>query len=209
MRDIYGGAKNPRTGEQIFAGFQPGSEQQLMMLIGGNEPFSVANSYFRDIVFGDPQWDFKSYDYDKDLVASFEAGSDILDVPSDGLDGFFEGGGKLLLSHGWIDGLIPAGNTVEFYKSMTADMDREKATDSVRLFMLPEVSHCGLSGALREMDMLSVIDQWVETGKAPDRFTASGTSNQKTITRPMCPYPQVARYKGSGSMDDAGSFECK
>ncbi|MBN2320401.1 MAG: tannase/feruloyl esterase family alpha/beta hydrolase, partial [Acidobacteria bacterium] len=117
LGDIYGGTKNPRTGEKVFAGFPLGSEQQVTALTGGSEPFPVATSYFRDIVFNDPQWDFKSFDYDKDLGASYKAGSDILDVPSDGLTKFIEGGGKLLLSHGWADGLIPAPNTIEFYKS--------------------------------------------------------------------------------------------
>jgi feruloyl esterase len=207
LSDIYAGPKNPRTGKQIFTGFPPGSEQQLMMMAGGKEPFPVATSYFRDIVFNDPQWDYKSYDYDKDLAASYNAGSEILDVPSDGLGKFIEGGGKLLLSHGWADGLIPARNTVEFYKSMTANMNPEKAADSVRLFLIPGAGHCG--GEAGVTDMLSVIDQWVETGKAPDRIIASSSANEKPLTRPLCPYPQVAKYKGSGSTDDAANFECK
>jgi hypothetical protein len=207
LRDIYAGVKNPRTGKQIFAGFPPGSEQQFMMLTQGAEPFPVATSYFRDIVFDDPQWDFKSYDYDKDLAASYEAGSDILDVPSGGLNKFVEGGGKLLLSHGWADGLIPAPNTVEFYTSMAAEMDPDKAANSVRLFMIPNAGHCG-GGSAGVADMLSVIDAWVETGKAPERIIATSPPNQKQISRPLCPYPQVAGYKGTGSTDDAANFEC-
>jgi feruloyl esterase len=208
MRAVYAGAKNPRTGEQIIAGYQPGSEQQLMMLIGEKEPFPVANSYFRDVVFENPQWDYRSYDYDKDLAASFKIGSEILDVPSDGLAKFFKGGGKLLLSHGWADGLIPAGNTTAFYKSMIAKMDRKNIANSVRLFMLPGVGHCGGGNAPSVTDMLSVIDQWVETGKAPDRIIATNPPNQKPMSRPVCPYPQIAKYKGSGSTDDAAYFEC-
>jgi feruloyl esterase len=209
MRDIYGGPRNPRTGEQIFAGFEPGSEQQLMALVGGKEPFPVATSYFRDIAFNNPQWDFKSFDYDKDLAASYKAGSDIVDVPSDGLAKFIEGGGKLLLSHGWSDGLIPAANTAAFYRSMTAKMDPKKAKESVRLFMLPGVGHCGGGDAPGVTDMLSAIDQWVEKGKAPDRIIASNAPNQKPMSRAICPYPQVAKYKGSGNPDDAVNFECK
>jgi hypothetical protein len=131
MRQVYDGAKNPRTGEQILAGFQPGSEQQLMALIGGKEPFPAASSYFRDVVFNNPQWDYKSFDYDKDLAAAYNIGREILDVPSDGLSKFFKNGGKLLLSHGWSDGLIPAGGTVVFYKSMTAKMDPKTAEYAV------------------------------------------------------------------------------
>ncbi len=208
MRDIYAGTRNPRTGEQIFAGFPPGSEQQLMVLVGDTQPFPAAISYFRDIVFNNPQWDYKSYDYDKDAAASFKAASAILDVPADGLTEFIEGGGKLLLSHGWADGLIPASNTVAFYKSMTANITPEKAGGSVRLFLLPGVGHCGGGDAPGVTDMISAIDRWVETGKAPDRIIAGTSPNQKPMTRPICPYPQVAKYKGSGSTDDAANFVC-
>jgi len=208
LRDIYGGTKNPATGELVFAGFPPGSEQQLMALISGPEPFLVATSYFRDIVFKNPQWDYKSYDYNKDLEASFKAGSDILDVPSNGLTRFFEGGGKLLLSHGWADGLIPAPNTVAFYKSMIANMDPDKAAESVRLFMVPGMGHCGGGDAPCVFDMLSVIDKWAEEGKAPDSIIASRAPNQKPMTRPICPYPRIARYKGTGDTDDAANFIC-
>jgi feruloyl esterase len=215
LRDIYGGAKNPRTGELVFAGFPPGSEQQVMALTSGPQPFMVATSYFRDIVFKDPNWNFKSFDYDKDLAASYRAGSDILDVPPDGLSKFFNGGGKLLLSHGWADGLIPAPNTVAFYKTMTAKMDEGKASDSVRLFMVPGMGHCGGGAGPSVLDMLSVIDTWVTEGKAPDRIIASTPADnpmnpdRKQMTRPVCPYPEVAVYKGSGSTDEAGNFVCE
>ncbi|HSW39888.1 MAG TPA: tannase/feruloyl esterase family alpha/beta hydrolase [Acidobacteriota bacterium] len=208
LRDIYAGVKNRRTGEHVFAGFPPGSEQQLAILIGGKEPFPVATSYFRDIVFKDPQWDFRSFDYDKDLEASYKAGRHILDVPSDGLDRFFERGGKLLLSHGWADGLIPAGNTAEFYREMTARMDPEKADASVRLFLIPGMGHCGGGDAPNIVDMISVLDRWVEPGKAPDRIIAANPPNRNPMTRPVCPYPQVAAYTGSGSVDDAANFIC-
>ena len=215
LRDIYGGVKNPRTGELVFSGFSPGSEQMLAMLTSGTEPFPVATSYFRDIVFKDPVWDFKSFDYDKDLSVSYKAGSDILDVPPDGLSKFFKGGRKLLLSHGWADGLIPAPNTVAFYKTMTSKMKKDKAADSVRLFMIPGMGHCGGGDGPSVADMLTVIDKWVTEGKAPDKIIASTppgnpmNPNQKQMTRPICPYPEVAVYKGSGNTDDAANFECK
>jgi feruloyl esterase len=215
LRDIYGGVKNPRTGELIFAGFEPGSEQMLAMLTVGTEPFPVATSYFRDIVFKDPAWDFKSFDYDKDLAESYRAGSDILDVPPDGLSNFFNGGGKLILSHGWADGLIPARNTVAFYKKMTSNMDKDKSADSVRLFMVPGMGHCGGGTGPTVLDMLPVIDKWVTEGKAPERILASTPArnpmnpDQKQMTRPICPYPEVAVYKGSGSTDDAANFMCE
>jgi pimeloyl-ACP methyl ester carboxylesterase len=209
LRAIYGGTKNPRTGETVIAGYEPGSEQQLMVLIGGKEPFSVATSYFGDIVFANPQWDYKSYDYDKDLAATFKAGSGILDVPPDGLGKFFRDGRKLLLSHGWADGLIPAANTAAFYKSMTAKMDAKTKRDSVRLFMIPGMGHCGGGEAPVVTDMIATIDKWVEKGEAPERIIASRPPEEKPMTRPLCPYPKVAKYKGTGSTDDAANFACE
>ena len=222
LRDIYGYVKNSRTGEQVFAGFEPGSEQQLMMLVTGNEPFPVAMSYFRDLVFADPQWDFKSYDYDKDIEKSYKFGGEILDVPGTGPVKFLERGGKLLLSHGWADGLIPARNTIDFYRSLTAALTSEKTKDSVQLFMLPGTGHCGGGDAANVVDMLSVIDRWVEEGRKPEQIIASRASNTgapgkpsnkpidaKPQTRPLCPWPKVAVYKGSGSTDDAANFECR
>ncbi len=208
LHDIYAGPKNPRTGAQIFAGYEPGSEQQLMVLDGGKEPFPVATSYFRDLVFHDPKWDFKSYNYDTDLAASYKAGSDILDVPSDGLAAYLAGGGKLLLSHGWSDGLIPSPNTVAYYKAIETELPEEETADSVRLFMIPGMGHCGGGDAPTVTDMLSVIDRWVETGKAPEIITVKSSPQQKPASRPLCPYPQYARYKGSGDANDAASFVC-
>jgi len=223
LRDIYGAVKNPRTGEKVFAGFEPGSEQQLMMLVMGEEPFPVATSYFRDLVFADPKWDFKSFDYDKDVEKARAFGSDILDVPGDGPVKFLEGGGKLLLSHGWADGLIPARNTIDFYQSLTGALEAKKASgkakDSVALFMIPGMGHCGGGDGPTSVDMLSEIDRWVETGKKPERIIASrgaqpGAPGRPPAaatpqTRPLCPWPTVAAYKGTGSTDEAANFECK
>lgn len=208
LRDIYAGPKNPRTGARIFAGFEPGSELQLMALVGGTEPFPVATSYFRDLVFHDPKWDFKSYEYDKDLAVSYKAGSAILDVPSDGLAAYLAGGGKLLLSHGWADGLIPSMNTVEYYRSIREELPPEETADSVRLFMIPGMGHCGGGDAPTVTDMLSVIGGWVETGKAPSRIVANSSPRQKPASQLLCPYPQIARYKGSGNPEDAAGFVC-
>ncbi|MCL2877942.1 MAG: tannase/feruloyl esterase family alpha/beta hydrolase [Acidobacteria bacterium] len=221
LRDIYGSVKNARTGEKVYAGFEPGSEQQLMMLVTGDEPFPVATSYFRDLVFADQKWDFKTFDYDKDIEAARKYGSAVLDVPPDGPVKFLQGGGKLLLSHGWADGLIPARSIIDFYQSLTASLKSEQLKDSVQLFMMPGVGHCGGGDGPSVVDMLSEIDRWVETGKKPERIIASRadvpakpaakTAQPQTqpMTRPLCPWPQVAVYKGSGSTDAAANFECR
>ena len=229
LRDIYEGARNARTGEKVYAGFEPGSEQQLNMLVLGNEPFAAASSFFKDLVFADQTWDYKTFDYDKDIDRARKLASAIIDVPADGPVKFLEGGGKLLLSHGWADGLIPARSTVDFYESLTANLKNDKLKDSVQLFMMPGVGHCSGGDGPSVVDMLAEIDQWVETGKKPERIIASRpaapakpaakTAQTQTqpqaqpksqpMTRPLCPWPQVAVYKGSGSTDDAANFECR
>ena len=208
MRAVYDGVKNPRTGERIFAGFEPGSEIQLGLLMTGPEPFPVATSYMRDIVFKDPKWDFKTFDYDSDTAKAREAGSTILDVPSDGLSKYFAGGGKLLLTHGWSDGLIPAGNTVAFYKAMLGALDANTAASSVRLFMVPGMSHCAGGDGPSQFDTLSIIDGWTDKGAPPDQILASTPPGTPAMSRPLCPYPKIAKYAGKGLTGNAANFEC-
>jgi feruloyl esterase len=92
---------------------------------------------------------------------------------------------------------------------MLSKMDSKKAADSVRLFMIPGMGHCGGGTGACSVDMLSVIDRWVSDGKAPDKITAFSPSGQEAMTRPVCPYPQVPVYKGSGNTNNAASFECR
>jgi hypothetical protein len=208
MREVYRGVVNPRTDKLVFPGFMPGSELQVGMLMSGPIPFPVATTYMSDIVFKDPKWDFKTFDYDKDVAKARKAGAGILDIPTGGLTTFFADGHKLLLSHGWSDGLIPAKNTVAFYKALEKKIDPKAAAEQVRLFMIPGMGHCGGGDGPFVWDPLTVIESWVETGKAPERITVSQPPNKPAMTRPLCPYPQVAKYTGKGSTDDAANFVC-
>ena len=208
MKAVYGGVKNPRTGKRIFAGFEPGGEDQLGLLMAGPEPFPVATSYMRDLVFKDPKWDFKTFDYDRDVNLARDAGSSVLDVPSGGLAKFFAGGGKLLLSHGWSDGLIPAGNTVAFYQAMQSTLDPNTTASSARLFMVPGMEHCGGGNGPYLFDALTAIDGWVDKGDAPNRIVASRPPGTPAMSRPLCPYPRIAKYSGKGSTDEAANFTC-
>jgi hypothetical protein len=207
MRAVYRGVVNPRTGETVFSGFAPGSEEQVGILMSGPAPFPVATTYMQDVVFKNPNWNFKTFDYDKDLAAARDAGTGDLDVPSDGIAPFLAGGGKLLLSHGWSDGLIPAPNTVAYYKAMLEKIDANAAS-SVRLFMVPGMQHCAGGDAPFMFDALSIIDAWADKGTTPERIEVSRPPGTPAMSRPLCPYPKVAKYKGTGSTDEAGSFDC-
>lgn len=208
LRAIYGGPKNPRTGEQIYPGLSVGSEAQMPALTMGQEPFPVATTFFRGPVFNDPNWDFRSFDYDRDTQRALRYGSQALDIPPTGLDRFFRQGRKLLLTHGWADGLIPAQSTVDFYEALTRSIGRRRADQGVRLFMAPGMGHCAGGSGPSAIDYLGAIDRWVETGRAPDTLLASNPPGQPARTRPLCPHPRVARYSGTGSSDEARNFSC-
>ena len=127
---------------------------------------------------------------------------------------FFAQGGKLLMYHGWNDAAIAPQNTVNYYNSVVAAVGgSSKMTNSMRLFMAPGVNHCDGGDGPFDFDSIVVLEQWVEKGKVPDRIIAAHfppgpRAAKPDRTRPLCAYPQVAKYKGSGSTDDASNFVC-
>jgi hypothetical protein len=207
LRAIYQGPRDPRTGRSIFPGFEPGSEPMFPLQTAGPKPFGVAFTYMRDLVFQDPNWDFRSFDYDKDVERAMQAGSAVLDVPANGLASFLSSGRKLLLAHGWADGLIPPMSTVNFYTELTEHVGPKKAAGS-RLFLIPGMGHCGGGDGPFVFDAISTLDKWVETGHAPERIVVSNPPRAPVRTRPICPYPQEAIYSGTGSTDAESSFNC-
>ncbi len=209
-RKIYAGPKNPRTGEQIFPGLAPGSELGWKAEAGGPEPFSIAMSYFRFVLFKDPQWDFRKLDYDRDLALMERAHGKNLNAVDPNLRAFQEHSGKLLLYHGWADNLIAPLNSVNYYSSVVAALGGKAQTDSfLRLFMVPGMGHCGGGPGPSTFDRVGVLEQWVEKGAAPNQITASRSDKSLApMTRPLCPYPQLAQWKGPGSTDEAANFVC-
>jgi feruloyl esterase len=119
--------------------------------------------------------------------------------------------GKMILYHGWADPQIPAESSVGYYtRLMDAMGGANKTKENVRLYMVPGMNHCGGGVGTATFDMVAALEQWVEGNKAPDSIPASKVTQGKTErTRPLCAYPQVATYKGSGSTDDAANFSCK
>jgi len=118
-------------------------------------------------------------------------------------------GGKLLLYHGWADPGIPPRATINYYKRVV-DALGAKASDAVRLFMVPGMGHCRGGDGTDTFDPVAALDVWVTTGKAPDQIPASHlTKGAVDKTRPLCPYPEVAKYKGTGDTNSAASFTCQ
>lgn len=208
-RKAYSPVVNPRTKEQIFPGFEPGSEKGWGFAAGPQPP-QLTLTGLRNRVFKDPNWDYQTFNFDSD-VARLDRESQAINAMDPNLRPFFNHGGKLLQYHGWNDNLIAPENSVNYYKTVADTLGgASKISDSYRLFMVPGMAHCRGGDGTDRFDPVSAMEQWVEKRKAPDSILASRYAGDKVDrTRPLCPYPQVAVYKGSGSTDDAANFACK
>jgi feruloyl esterase len=209
-RKVYGPFINPRTHEEIYPGLEPGSELGWVAFTGPG-PFPISNDYFRYVVHGNPDWDFRGFDAGQDIAQAEKLdGDNVLKAVDPDLGKFVSHGGKLILYHGWSDNLIAPLNSVHYYESVVAKLGGRKRTEeSVRLFMAPGMGHCGGGDGPNSFDMIPALEQWVEQAEAPMSVWASRrTGGQVNSTRPLCPYPQAAKYKGSGSTDDAANFVC-
>ena len=209
-RRIYAPAKNPRTGEVIFPGLEPGSEFGWSGL-AGPQPFPIPIDHFKYVVYKNPEWDWRTLNLDTDVALADKIDNGLLNATDPNLKPFVARGGKLLIYHGWNDQLIAPRNAVNYYKSVADRLGPgAQIADSVRLFMVPGMGHCGGGEGTGSFDSMAAVEQWVEQKKAPERIVAAHMTNGKPDrTRPLCPYPQVAQYKGSGSTDDAANFACK
>jgi feruloyl esterase len=209
-RRIYEPVRNPRTEAVIFPGLERGSEMGWAALAGGPQPFQIAADHFKFVVFKDSSWDFRTLDFDKDIARADQIDSGLLNANDPDLRPFFARGGKILMYHGWNDQLIPPQNSIDYLKQVTGLMkEPQRASQSIRLFMAPGMIHCAGGDGPSVFDALGALEQWVEQKTPPQRIVASKqTSDGLTRTRPLCAYPQIARYSGSGSTDDEKSFVC-
>ena len=206
---IYGPVTNPRTGATLFPGLQPGSEMGWARLAGGPDPDSAPVDHFKYIVFKNPDWDYRTLNFDTDVTLADQIDGGTINAIDPDIGPFVSRGGKLLMYHGWNDPLIPPENTISYYTSVVDRLGVERISSSVRLFMLPGVNHCGGGDGPSDFDGIAALDRWVEQKTPPQRIPASQLTDGKIgRTRPLCPYPQVARYRGKGSTDEAANFAC-
>lgn len=213
VQKIYEGLKDPSTGEQFWPPYEKGSELEWPGHI--MDPFSIPTSYFKFMVFDNPEWDWKTFDFTDPknfeimTKAHYELGP-ILNATEPDLSALKGLGGKLIMFHGWSDQNIAPRNTINYYQSVIATMGGvEQTNDFMRIFMVPGMYHCEGGPGCDKFDFLGALEQWVEKGVAPEKIDAAHLTDGKAdLTRPLCPYPQVAKYNGSGDTKDAANFTC-
>ena len=163
----------------------------------------------RYLILDPPQPEYDSLKFDYDTAASVvERWGKLADAKETDLSKFRKRGGKLIMTYGWADQILQPMMGVRYYEGVVAKNGKDSA-NFARLFMMPGVAHCGGGIGPDRNDAVTAVIDWVEKGKAPDSLLASKVTDNKVVrTRPLCPYPQVARYKGQGSIDEAANFSC-
>jgi Tannase and feruloyl esterase len=173
---------------------------------------AYGDSYVRHVVLQSPEWDWKTAPLSPDDYHARARGAgiyDIVDALDPDLRKVAEGGKKILHYHGWADALVTPYVSADYFNRVTAALGPEKASSFYRLYMVPGMGH-GPSAGPAYSDWLETMRAWVEEGKAPDAIVATRPAAQgrPAMSRPLCPYPEIARYQGRGDINDAASFAC-
>ena len=223
LKKMYTGPVDAR-GKPLFFGLLPGAESRpngWETWVSGDElgksnGFFFGKEYFSNFVYQDRNWDYHTANVEAAMKAADERNGKVLNELNPDLSPFAKRGGKLILYHGWNDPAIPARNTVDYFEKVEKKMG-SAADNSVRLYMVPGMQHCGggpgatsIGGNAApfepDRNIYSALEQWVEKGIAPGTIVASRSN--PPMTRPLCPYPQSSKYKGEGDPNDATNFSC-
>jgi len=232
LKKLYDGP-NDAKGRKIFPGYLPGAEEGpggWETWITGPAPgksllFAFSGGYFPNFVYGKADWNYRDASVDQAMKAADEKTAQVLNATEANLAAFRARGGKLILYHGWNDAAISPLNTINYYNDVASKMGEQEREAFARLYMVPGMRHCSggpgtdsfgqIGGGTRDArhSMELAVEQWVEKGIAPaaivaTKFEGDDPAKGVKMTRPLCPYPQVAKYKGSGDTNDAGNFVC-
>ena len=183
-----------------------------------DRPQGSWSNHWRYAVFRDPTYDFRSFDWDRDVDFARQREGGTYDVTTGDFSAFEKRGGKFIMYHGWADSLITPELTLTTWQRMKTAMGEQQVQSFARLFMVPGMDHCGGGTGASSFELLTALSNWIEQGIAPDATSAANTTIASRAAnpaagvtarqRPLCPYPQVATYKGNGSIDSAANFYC-
>jgi Tannase and feruloyl esterase len=236
MRRYYGGTVDPVNGQVINPGGARGSETDNTFALGLRFAEQLPEPPFDGLfywVFG-PSFGYLSspvnyanFDFHHDIGKVDDQLADVLNATSTNLSEFRERGSKLLMYHGWADPLIPPQSSINYFNALVGNHGGgfqqasfggpgnpalQRTQSYARLFMVPGMYHCSGGPGPNVFDALTPLVTWVEAGVPPEKITATKFVNDTPptvqMTRPLCLYPKVAKYKGSGSTDIAANFDC-
>jgi hypothetical protein len=208
LHKIYDGPRDS-AGRQLYPGQLPGAEivEPAVNEVRMQRDESQVKYLLLD-PFPGPQWTYRDFNFDRDPPRTVKNAAKINATNPD-LRKLKKRGGKIVHFHGWGDSSVNAKVSVEYYESAMQMMGREQTMEFYRLFMVPGMYHCGSGVGCSSVDWLKAAIDWVEHGIAPRQLIGAHVENgRETRTRPICPYPEVARYKGSGNIDEAANFAC-
>jgi feruloyl esterase len=229
LKKIYAGPR-ASNGKQIHPGFQPGGENGLggwRTWITGTGPGKSVQYLFATGGLDGFSGDYKAFNFDRDVAKWDDSLGIVLNATNPDLKNFKARGGKLILFHGWSDPALPPTATIDYYQSVVSKMGQKDADEFVKLYMVPGMQHCGggpgpnyfsdLPSAQEDpkLSMFRALEQWTEKGTAPAEIVAAklktdgNPASGVVRTRSLCSYPQVARYKGTGSTNEAANFVCR
>jgi len=238
LQKIYSGPKDAISGEQIYPGYEPGTEADAAAWgpwIVGPIQAAFANSFFAQAVHEDPHWDWHSAELSREVQLADEKTASILNSWNPDLRSFRAHGGKLIQYHGWGDAAIAPRDSIAYYEKVRAFLalypdarstNGKEIEGFYRLFMVPGMQHCtggqgptsfgndeiprqGSAPADADHDVVFALDRWVTQGVAPERMIGSGSVSGTPLARPLCVYPAVAHYKGQGDTNSAENFTCR
>lgn len=222
VNNIWNGVRTSR-GDLVYPPYMRGAEAAggWANYMTGRRPvsgnhFDQADNVFKYMVFENPNWDFRTFDWDRDVAFTDRKLSALMNAFDPNLSELRRRGGKLLLYHGWNDPSISPLNTVNYYEQAVSTWREQEgraaqdAPDFIRLFMVPGMLHCSGGPGADTFDALSALERWVERGEAPHTMPASHATNGVVDrTRPLCAYPSVPVYDGKGDPNRAESFSCR
>ena len=217
VRKIWQGPRR-QDGSFLWYGLQRGGDASALSPTSGTplapRPNPITLDWWRYFLNQNPQWDWSALTpaaYEQYWDQSVEEFSGVIATDNPDLAAFRDRGGKLVLWHGWSDQLIYPEGTIDYYQRVQRQMGgADEVSKFARLFLAPGVGHCGGGPGPKPEGQFEAMVRWVEEGKAPETLNAVGreSSGLAVRTRPLCRFPLVAKYKGTGSTDDAASFIC-
>lgn len=218
LQKVYGGVRNSK-GRLLYPGQPLGAE----IAVNGRSGWmgSIAGDGGLGLVFGEtfmrflafePQrgkdWHWQQFNFDTD-PPQMMAFSQVIDATNPDLSQLKKRGGRIIHYHGWADALVNPQMSVDYYESVLKRMGRKQTQEFYKLYMIPGMFHCAGGTGCDRADWFTPLVDWVEQGIVPDVIAGSRVEKNVTVmTRPHCPYPQVAKYKGSGDVNQAENFTC-